>query len=125
MKTVKQKKFLCITGKDAQDFQQRMNEALSQIEDPAISFPPSMELTAYITYEEHHAAPESLREEYEMAGVRARCADCPYFVYTNDMRRVWHYCAYHQKKQRADQQACESFFQQLKDGTIEFSRKGV
>lgn len=118
MKEIKERRMLCISGKDAADFQEKMNLALDGIDAPEITFP-AIPYTAYVLYTLHRSEPETIREEYEMSGDGCRCAECPYFERTNDMRRKWHICTYHQKKTRVDSWACEEFYQQVEDGIIE------
>lgn len=117
------KVFYCVTGADPEEFQRNMNEKLANLKAPEITFP-NIPLTAYIVAEEWTRIAETLEEQHLLNKDTYRCASCPYFERTNDLRRKWHYCVYHQQKVRSDEMACEEFYQQVDSGTIEPRKRG-
>lgn len=118
------KRFYCVSGGNAEEFQAAMNARLVGLKDPEITFPPTIPFTAYIVAEEFTQIAECRAEEHLLAHDTYICKACPYFEYTNDMRRKWHYCTYHQNRMRDDAPCCEDFYVQLDRGTIE-PRKDV
>lgn len=108
-----------VTGTDAADFQAKLRAVLRGVENPQITFPPAPPFTAYILVEESKQIAECRTEEHMLAHDTYICKACPYFEYTNDMRRKWHYCTYHQNRMRDDAPCCEDFYVQLDRGTIE------
>ena len=123
MKETKSVDAFVVTGVDAADFQKQLNAVLFGLENPQITFPPAPPFTAYILVEKTtvkvDTATDTATDMHILAHDTYRCKACPYFEYTNDMRRRWHYCTYHQDKVRDDGPACEDFYQQLDRGTIE------
>ena len=101
-----------------------MNARLGGLKDPEITFPPTIPFTAYIVAEEFAQIAECRTEEHMLAHDTYICKACPYFEYTNDMRRKWHYCTYHQSRMRDDTPCCEDFYEQLDRGTIEPRKEG-
>ena len=72
-------------------------------------------LGAYVEYEDVVEVPESLAEQYELAGDRRERKECPYFVRTQDKRFKWHFCVQKQKKVTECQGACETYYQLLEE----------
>lgn len=116
--------FRCISGSTPEEFQRLMNEALGTMTNPEITFPPSMALTAYILTGEKTRIPECRADEHTLMGDTYICSACPYFERTNDLRRKWHYCVYHQKKCHEETPMCEDAYRQIDEGTITITKRG-
>ncbi len=124
MRSETKKVFRCVSGSTPEEFQQKMNEILSTVLNPEITFLPSVPFTAYILTEETTTVPECLADEFSLRGERYICSACPYFERTNDLRRKWHYCVYHQQKCHQDTPMCEDAYKQIADGTITMRKGG-
>lgn len=121
----RKKNFRCVKGKTPEEFERNMNDLLEDISDPELYYPPTLPLTAYVTYDTWVKEPECLEEVHMLQGDTYRCNTCPYFERTNDLRRRWHYCRFHEKPTRDDSRACEEFYEQLDSGTINITMEEV
>lgn len=112
MRQDKVKQVICIAGSNEEDFQNRMNEALSHLSNPEIKFFPEMPYYAVIVYTVKRDMPEDALELLEMVEGRTyRCEACPHFgKESNDKRLKWGYCALTCKPTRIDSRACEQFY---------------
>ena len=63
-------------------FDEKLNETIYRLREnnPVVTFSASDPLCAYITYTVREQRPESLSDEYDLAGVKFVCAQCPCFV---------------------------------------------
>lgn len=102
---------------DPETFQQRVNAALSRHENPKLIFDKLKSFTAYIVYEIHKDAPETMLELYEMLDESggAECGECPYFERIIDGRVKWHNCTLHKSRTREDSRACEEFYKMRRE----------
>lgn len=111
MKTDRVKQVICISASNAEDFQDQMNEALSQLCDPEITFFKDMPFYAVITYVVKRNMPENVLELFEMVeGNSYTCEACPHFGKSDDNRKKWGYCALSSMPTRIDARACEKFY---------------
>ena len=123
MRGAKRKTFFCVHGNTPEEFQENMNAILADVHDPEVTFP-DIPLTAYVMAVVWERVPESLSDLYSLRGETYKCTSCPYFERTNDLRRRWHYCRFHDQSVRDDKSCCEDFYQQLDRGTIDRQRLG-
>lgn len=121
----RRKKFFCVTAANAEEFQNELNKVLHGLDDPEVQFPPAPKYTAYVLADVWEREAECLEEVHMLRGDTYRCSACPYFERTNDLRRRWHYCRYHEKPTRDDSHACEDFYEQLERGTINITMEEV
>lgn len=111
MRTERYKQVLAICENNAEDFQDKINDALARIANPEIVFDNKRSFTAYITYSVRKNFPEDLLELLEMVdGQSHYCEECPYFVKSEDKRRKWGSCTMKGEKTKPDSRACESFY---------------
>ena len=70
--------FAIVAADSAQQLTEQLNEKLIELKDkrPQVTFEG---LIARISYSESVSVPEDLVDQYELAGVRLRCGDCPFF----------------------------------------------
>ena len=118
MKTDKRTKFFCVSGKTPEEFQQNMQKVLDHVADPILHFPP-VPLMGYIYYTEERHVPETLREVMREKGEMYTCVQCPYFDRTNDLRKKWHYCVFHEQKCNMEADICDEILMQVATGKIE------
>ena len=111
-------KFYCISGTTPEEFQTKMQDVLSKVSEPEIHFP-AKPLMAYVYYRDIAYVPETLREQMRDRGEVYTCVQCPYFERTNDLRKKWHYCVFHQQKCHMESECCDEVLFQIASGTIE------
>ena len=111
MRAEKYKQIIAICENNAEDFQNKMNDALASVTDPEIVFDKTQSFTAYVTYRVRKDVPENVLELLELLdGDYHFCEECPYFVRSTDRRRKWVSCKLKGSKTRADSRACEHFY---------------
>jgi len=111
MRSEKYKQVVVISEDNAEEFQDKMNSALSKVADPEIVFDSNRSFTAYVTYKVSKDVPESVLELLELvADERHYCEECPHFVISDDKRKKWGSCSLKQGKARPDSRACEHFY---------------
>lgn len=111
MKQDRVKQIICISEDNAADFEERMNDALSNLSDPEIHMYENNPFTAVIVYFVKRNIPEDLLELFELVeGESFSCLDCPHYVRPTDKRRKWGECSIMLKPTRADSRACEKYY---------------
>lgn len=77
---------------------------------------------AVLTYEEFDFPDdekETVADEFHRQGIRYVCAQCPHLEQDGDKRRKYHTCKYAELgTAREDQECCELFYKQLKQGNV-------
>lgn len=119
MRTIKGKIVYVIHGKDAEDFERRINEKLKGLEEPTITFVQTVPFIAYIEAYDTAKKPESLADKHHLMGDRFVCGQCPYMKQSTDLRRRWHACLFSDTVTRADSPVCEDFYIMLDNGVID------
>lgn len=111
MKQDKVKQVICIYADNPDDFQEKMNESLSHLSNPEITFFKDMPFYAIITYTVKRDMPEDMLELLEMIeGQSYTCEACPHFVRPEDKRKKWGSCSSSCQPTKADSRACETFY---------------
>lgn len=112
-----------IKGNNPEDFDRKMNEILMKHSDVKIEREPSVPMMCYLTFFDEVLEPESLRDEYELAGCTLKCGSCPYLRKSEDKRRKKHFCPVKQATVRMDMYCCEKFFEDVEEGIIIIERR--
>lgn len=103
-------------GETADEFEKALNKALekkgARVE--AMDLPT---LRAWVKFTEVTLEPESLRDQYELKGVKPKCGDCPYYKEPTDRRLRYGSCSMYAKTDPKDD-ACEPFFKWLDLGEV-------
>lgn len=110
MKEDKIKQIICISETNAFDFQNRMNEALTQLSNPEIRTYDNQPFTAVIIYSVRRDLPEDVLELFEMIEGSNICRECPHFVKSEDKRKKWGTCTLKCERTKIDSRACEYFY---------------
>lgn len=111
MRQDKVKQIICISEPNPAIFEERMNEALSNLVDPEVRIYESMPFTAVILYTVSRDMPEDVLELLEMVdGGYHTCIECPHYVKPTDGRRKWGSCSAKGTKTRGDSRACEDYY---------------
>ena len=102
-----------------EEFESKLNKALTDIAGckHELVFNLNAGFCAYITYTETAQIPETIEDEYELAGIHFYCAECPNYVMPFDGRVKYTDCKLGTKCKAGDH-ACEWLYRQVKDGRI-------
>ena len=71
-----------------------------------------------IRYEVTKAIPETTKDEYELKGMKFHCIECPFYQRPTDGRVRYTHCGFSNSLCRADDYACDQFYEFLDSGTI-------
>lgn len=112
MREIIRKKVKVIQSTNAQDFENRLNEILDEVNEPQIDFFKECGLCAVITYQERELKAENLADEYNLKGIYYTCADCPHLELNTDKRFKYHNCEY-KGLVRLEQTACNRCYREL------------
>lgn len=116
------KKFKAIVSGDAFDFECKLNAALDGLNSKGIkyelTFNHTMGFCAYIVYEERIEIPETLKEEYERAGEKYVCIQCPFYVRPTDGRVKNTRCPVCNKLVDRHTSCCDEFYNKLDKGEV-------
>ena len=111
-----------VTGSTADDFQQRLNEALAEVASESrkyeLSFNNTMGFCAYIVYDLQRQYAETLSDEYELRGETYKCYECPMFNPSEDRRVKYTTCKNGERHTYYSKPACEWFYEELENGRI-------
>lgn len=119
MKDLKEQQIVVITETDPTTFQLKVNKAMQEhAEINNIEYKDNIPgvYCAIVTYTEYRQEPENAADEYQLAGKRYMCNDCPHLELDPDRRSYTHYCNIHRDRVALKQPACEDFLKALKAG---------
>lgn len=94
MRKETKQRLIVVTDNDPAVFQDKFNKAWDQVEskNPTYQFNMHMGHCAYITYTEEIRIPETIEDQYALAGISYRCRNCPHFEWprtrTGEINRV-------------------------------------
>lgn len=115
-----------IKSDDPFDFDSRLNSFIKSLDKKGIFYEvkvdPTAGLLAFVTYKETVMIAEDIAEEYELAGERHTCKDCPFYVVSTDGRRKYTRCGNH-KLVGKNTPCCDWFYEALDDGRIELRKE--
>lgn len=122
MKHIKMSKVKVIQSDSAADFEDRLNNALTEVcelnSSYSIHFNMSMGHCAYIEYSYTQSIPENLADEYELRGEHFYCGNCPRFIPSMDGRSRYGTCSYGVvKRPLPSDSACNTFYTNYENGT--------
>lgn len=117
-----QHKIKVVTGKDAARFERNYNAIAAELAeyDPDVSVKIEGGMFyAVFTYTLHKPYPETIQDEFTLAGISHKCAECPYLEIGNDNRRkVWP-CKYSEYgSANMEKPACEYLLKKLMQGKV-------
>lgn len=119
MKVKIRRAFSCIQEENGPRFQEEMNKILGEHLNVKITYPPAPPFTAYLEYQIEEHVPETIAEEYEVAGAMHRCKECPHLERTSDARRKRFPCQYATYGiSSIDMPCCDRFYEELESGVI-------
>ena len=108
-----------IAATTPEEFETKLNKALEEIAGckHELVFNLNAGFCAYVTYTMTQQIPETVEDEYELAGIRFYCSDCPNYVRSFDGRVKYTDCK-NGHKCKAGDCACEWLYQKVKSGQI-------
>ena len=115
-------KYKVISTNDAFEFETRLNSFLKSLDNKGVEYEvqtnPTAGLLAFIVYRESIVIPEGLKEEYELAGERHVCIQCPFYVRPTDGRVKNTRCPVHNRLVDRGTSCCDEFYEKLEKGEI-------
>lgn len=121
----KSTKVKTIMSNDAFDFDSRLNGFIKQLDAKGIPYEvqvnPTAGLLAFVTYKETIRVAEDIREEYELAGERHFCGECPFYVRPTDGRVKNTRCVNGHLTSKGSP-CCEEFYELLDSGSIQLKK---
>lgn len=121
MKVKTKQRCIAIRESDPEDFEMRYVKALDGVRNPDI-FKDYRDgyFIAIATWKEEVEEVETVRDEFNLEGIRYLCGDCPYLERDDDRRRKRYPCKYAEYgTARIDSEACELFYKRVKQGLLE------
>ena len=111
-----------IQARDPLSFERQYNEAAEELDkyDPEIRVEREGGLhIAYFMYTLHKPIPETIKDEFTLAGIEHTCSECPYLEIGQDARRKTWPCKYTTYgTSTIDSPACEILLKKLMQGTV-------
>lgn len=112
MKKCKQVHF--VEGKNLQDLEQKLNEALR--DGAELGGIDIASLTGAIVVTEYVGdIKKTLLDELEEELGHHNCAECPYFEESTDKRKKWHTCTKHSKKVQKTSLCCIAYYELIRE----------
>lgn len=115
-------KIKVVQSKDPRRFESDYNHVATELADYDVDVKTGVQagyFYALFTYAVHKQAPESVSDEFTLAGIRHTCAECPYLEIGTDNRRKYWPCKYSEYGSVSkDQPACELLLKRLMQGAV-------
>lgn len=112
-----------IAATTAEEFEQRLNSELEKLDRSKtkyeLIFNQTMGFCAYIVAEHRVLIPESVQDEFELAGEKHTCIECPYWVHPTKGNVKYTRCPISEGLHGAKSPCCEKFYEMLANGEIE------
>lgn len=108
-----------VAANNPEEFESKLNRVLEELAGckQELVFNLNAGYCAYITFTKTAQIPETVEDEYEIAGIRFYCSDCPNYVRPFDGRIKYTDCK-NGVKCKAGDSACEWLYQKVKSGHI-------
>ena len=110
-------KYKVIKSEDAFEFESRLNGFLQSLDNSGIEYEvqtnPTAGLLAFVAYKVRVQIPEGLKDEYEMAGEKHVCIQCPFYVRPTDGRVKNTRCPIHDRLVDRNSACCDMFYEKL------------
>ena len=114
-----------IAATTAPEFEAKLNGELKKLDATRqkyeLQFNHSMGFCAYIIVETQTAIPETVAEEFELAGETHVCYNCPYWVHPTKGNVKYTRCSITPGLHSANSPCCDTFYEMLFNGQIELN----
>lgn len=120
MREEKENKCIALRESDPAIFGEKFALALKGVKAPDI-FKTYQDgnFIAIITWSEETDVAETVKDEFNLEGIRYVCDQCPHLEKDDDKRKKWHPCKYAEfGSSRVDSEACELFYKMVKQGRV-------
>lgn len=117
MKRKEKERVIVVGGTSERMLQDAINDALESNEEARLQDVDLATLRAWIRVTEIILTAETLREKYELRGIRPKCGDCPYYVAPTDKRRRCGHCDLMTGVDPRDD-VCDAFFRWMETGEV-------
>ena len=115
----------CIEETSGAAFQERINTVLKTVRNPRIELDRNRSFVAYVFFDISFDIPEDVTEAFTLLeGIHHSCAECPYFIRSEDKRKKWHYCSNKNKRIHEKQPVCEIFYRVYYENNLIEGSKG-
>lgn len=112
-----------IAASTPDEFEQKLNNELQKLDlsrqKYELQFNHSMGYCAYIVIDQMTQIPETIAEEFELAGERHTCVECPYWVHPTKGNVKYTHCPITAGIHGAKSPCCEQFYEMLFNGELE------
>ena len=105
-----------IDAHNASDYKEKFNRTMRELSSKKPTFKQDSvnPFLVFIYYtEEGICVPETLSDEFKLAGRDMRCGECPYF-FVNEDKRYGARCLIHRCIVRADRECCDEYLEEVK-----------
>lgn len=116
MKKIKVQQTKVINAVSAEDYEEQFNSAMWNLatKSPTFKQNEANPLLAFIYYfEESDPIPETIQDEFIIAGRRMQCGNCPYFFMQED-KRMKARCLLHHWIVTAERECCTDYLEEVK-----------
>ena len=108
-------------------FSRQLNAKLAALEKTRskyeLQFNHQLGLCAYLVIDKTIQVPETIAEEFEIAGETHTCLDCPFWRHPKDGRVKYTRCEITPGIHGASSPACDAFYEKLFKGEIEIGKE--
>lgn len=121
MKTKTTYLIAAIAADEPAEFEKQFNEKMALLSDnsPEPTIDISNGFRAVIKYKVTEQIVTSIKDEYNLEGIRHICAECPLHDVETDSRRKWVTCEYSDfGETHLERECCEYFYKQMKIGRV-------
>lgn len=112
-----------IVASTAEEFERKLNKELEELERKRtkyeLQFNHAMGFCAYIVAEFSREIPENIAEEFQIAGERHTCLECPYWQHPTKGNVKYTRCEKTPGIHGAQSPCCDAFYEMLFNGEIE------
>lgn len=117
-----------IAASTAEEFEKRLNAELAALDTARtkyeLQFNHTMGFCAYIVIEKTVKIPETIEDEFELAGEKHVCLHCPFWVHPTKGNVKYTRCPITPGIHGANSPCCEKFYEMLYNGEIELQDTG-
>lgn len=110
-----------IASDTPEEFEKLYNDKMTLLSEynPKATIDLSDGFKAVIQYETVKEEIETIKDKYNLEGIRYFCRECPLHDIEKDSRRKWVSCRYSETNEtHLDHECCEYFYEQLKLGLV-------
>lgn len=124
----RRKQVQIIAASSPDEFEKKLNKALAILDeeqtDYELQFNHNMGYCAYIVSKRTQRIPEDLQDEFELAGEKHVCGDCPFWQIPDKGNVKYTRCPITAGIHKKDSPCCEKFYEMLLSGDIDVRKEG-